>query len=630
MNLVATAPASRVREAAAGQLPAVALGLAAAPVLAANGGYFPTSWGWAGLALAWGAVAGASLRPIARPAGIELGFLGGLGAFAAWSALSSIWGSPSAAALEVERTLVYLAAPLALQVLVHRRHVAALLGGVCAGIIAISGYALITRLFPRGSGGAAALVGNRLATPLGYWNGLGLVAGMGVLLALGFSARGGRASSRAVAAACVPVALMTLYFTFSRGASISMLAGMVALVALDRRRLQLLGATAPVAAIAAVAVWRASRETALTHLNVSLGAASHDGRRLAIILLGAMAAAACTAVLTRRAERAVHLGKRSRIVIGGVLIAIVLVAVSALFIRFGSPASLAHRGYRAFVAPPSSGVDLNTHLFSLSNNNRIAAWRVAWHAFEEHPLGGIGSGGFEQYWDQRRPFALHIRDAHNLYIETMAETGIVGLLILVATLAAPLVGFWRARRHSLAAAALAAYAAFLVEAAVDWDWELSGVTLVALLCGGAVLVAGRERGSRRRRRIFPLILGSLIGVAALLGLGGNLLLALSSKAAVAGNWSSAASDARRAELWAPWSAQPWQQLGEVQLASGQRSQALASFRTAVSKDSGDWTLWVDLARAATGKERAAAFARAHALNPLDPTIAQTESEVGSS
>src|SRR2546427_9492625 len=51
---------------------------------------------------------------------------------------------------------------------------------------------------------------------------------------------------------------------------------------------------------------------------------------------------------------------------------------------------------------------------------------------------------------------------------------------------------------------------------------------------------------------------------------GNLALSKAGAAARAGRWDAAAADARRAHRWAPWSAEPWQKLGEVQLA--QRSE----------------------------------------------------------
>ena len=41
------------------------------------------------------------------------------------------------------------------------------------------------------------------------------------------------------------------------------------------------------------------------------------------------------------------------------------------------------------------------------------------------------------------------------------------------------------------AAAAGAYAAFLLHAAVDWDWEFGAVGLVTILCSGALLAGTR-------------------------------------------------------------------------------------------------------------------------------------------
>jgi len=95
-------------------------------------------------------------------------------------------------------------------------------------------------------------------------------------------------------------------------------------------------------------------------------------------------------------------------------------------------------------------------------------------------------------------------NAHSLYLETLGEVGIAGSVLLGAALAPPLVAGARARRDPLALAALAAYAAWLVHAALDWDWELPAVTLAALACAGAVLVAARSdedlRPDRKKAR----------------------------------------------------------------------------------------------------------------------------------
>ena len=65
------------------------------------------------------------------------------------------------------------------------------MGGVVAGAVLVSLYALGTRLFPGHIGGAYdPSSGFRLAEPLGYWNALGLLTALAILLALGFAAHG--------------------------------------------------------------------------------------------------------------------------------------------------------------------------------------------------------------------------------------------------------------------------------------------------------------------------------------------------------------------------------------------------------------------------------------------------------
>ena len=399
------------------------------------------------------------------------------------------------------------------------------------------------------------------------------------------------------------------------------------LVAVDRERVRLAATVVALGLVAALVVWQASRATALTHVGQTLSAAAHDGHRVAAVVLVAAIVSGYLGVLAGR----VHIPREVERAAPWAAVAVLAVVVIAGVARFGAPWTIARHGYDSFTSkPPASGqTNLNSRLFSLSNNGRLQAWKVALHGFEAHPLGGLGAGGFEQYWNQHRPAPPEtLKDAHSLYLQTLAETGIVGFLILAAALAAPLGVFRRVREEPLAAAALAAYVAFLVEAAVDWDWQLSGVTLAALLCGGALLAAARSGEPVGRLRLLPAGLGAVVAVLALGGLVGNLSLNASAKAANAGKWSRAAADARRARFFAPWSAQPWERLGDAQLGLGERPQALASFRTAVAKDPRNWQLWVEVATAAQGAERKQAFAQAAALDPLEPAIAQTAQELG--
>lgn len=628
MSYAASASVERIRAVASDGFSAVALGAGLGLVLAAQGGYFPTSWGWSGTALAWAAVLAAALGDIERPSWLELGFVGLLAAFAGWIALSLAWTTTqSQTGAELDRMLVYVAGALAVMTVVGAERVGRLLAGVVAGVSLVCLYALSTRLFPHASAGDT-FAGSRLATPIGYWNGLGMLAAMGTMLSLVFAARARSPIWRGVATAAVPMLLTTLYFTYGRGAWIALFVGAAVLFATDRDRLQLLGSAAPAALLGAFAIWRASQEAALTHTSpATVQTAVHEGRSLAAVLAGVCLVAGYAGWLSPRVDRV----WTSRRAVGMARLAIAvaaLVVVVAALVRFGSPITMVQRGYDSFVGTPTSTTDLNSRLFSLSNNGRLPAWKVAWHAFEHHPLTGIGAGGFENYWNQHRSIDEKIRDAHNFYLETLAEGGIVGGLLLFGALALPLIAFRRVRQNPLAAGALAAFVVFLVHAIADWDWELSGITLVAIFCGGSLLLAGRGAGAPRVGRLrWPVIgVAAVVGLAALAGLAGRLSLNLSASATRNADTGKAISEARLAHRLMPWSAEAWSALGAAQLRAGDRTAALASDRAAIAKSPGDWSLWVDLAKADTGAARWHDFATALRLNPLGQdeirTIAQ--------
>jgi O-antigen ligase len=131
-------------------------------------------------------------------------------------------------------------------------------------------------------------------------------------------------------------------------------------------------------------------------------------------------------------------------------------------------------------------------------SNRYAYWKVALRTFGDHPVAGVGSGGFQAEWLRERPFREPVRDAHSLYLETPAELGLVGIALVLALLASVAVA---ARRAAAAhAGPVAALAAFALHAGVDWDWELPALTLVALVLAGLVLSAGGSPSAARDAR----------------------------------------------------------------------------------------------------------------------------------
>ncbi|MBD0338189.1 MAG: O-antigen ligase family protein [Thermoleophilia bacterium] len=123
-------------------------------------------------------------------------------------------------------------------------------------------------------------------------------------------------------------------------------------------------------------------------------------------------------------------------------------------------------------------------------SDRAYYWPVAWHGLDA-PLHGLGAGSFAQLWALERPVPANAIDAHSLFLEALLELGAIGLVILVATLVLPLTAAPRLA-GGWAAGATGAYTAFLVHAAVDWDWEMPVVSLAGVACGAALLAGGRR------------------------------------------------------------------------------------------------------------------------------------------
>ena len=491
-------------------------------------------------------------------------FVGALGGLALWQLASAAW-APAAAwpVLEAERGLIYAAAALVLIVVATRDRIASLVAGIVAGTTIVALYALATRVFPGRLGGATDPIGGeQLAAPIGYWNALGLLLVFGLLLGAGLALHGRRSVRVLAGAALVPLAV-ALYLTFSRGAIVALLAGILVFVFAEPR----------------VGAWF------------------------------------------------VGVFPRGRLLAGVALVAVAAVALAALA-REGGPSAAADRALQAFrqEAPPASD-DLNRRLLSVSGHGRADYWRVAARMVAREPLLGEGAGGFERRWVEERRASNNARDAHNLYLETLAELGPLGLALLLGALGAPLSALGRARHSALAPTATAAYAAFLVHAAVDWDWELPLLVLPALACGAILLGAARASAPVRmtawHRGIGVTIAVSAIAVAVVANVG-NRSLAESVMALEQGDTRRAAEAARRAQVWAPWSHEPWQLLGESQLAARDDAAARRSLAQAIRRAPEEWRLWFDLAIVSEGPRARGSITRARELNPLGDEVLDLE------
>ena len=590
---------------------------------ATNGAYFSQSWGWLALAFLVPTTIFLILGHPVRPGPFTGLFAALVVGLAAWTALSSLWAVSAPASLrEVERMLVYVALALGMALVLRRRDIGSVIAGVVTGIVVVTGYGVASRLFPdRIVVAIDPAFENRLGAPLGYSNAVGLLAAIGFLLAFGVVAQSRRATSAAAAGLVLPVLVAALYFAFSRGAWFAVLLGAIVLLALDPQRhvavWSLLLTAAPLSAF----VLLTSRHDALTTSDSSTRGAASEGRTVAVLLLATCLASAVAAYaahrMRRRPTRSGRAIRATNIALG-TLAAVGAVAFAATSVSWAASGLPESTGTRT-----SGYIDLNSRLFSLHAPGRSEFWRVALDDLRESPLTGEGAGSFEYSWYANRPSTQDVRDAHSLYLEAGGELGVVGLVLLAGALLVPFAAAYRARRVRFVPAAAAAYTAWVADCAVDWHWEMVGLTVTALLAGGVALLGadrGRPRPLSSLGHIAILAASIALSVAATWSLVGNQALAAGTKAAARGDWASALEDGRRAQAILFWSFEPELVIGDARAGLGDRPGALTAYRRVVARDPGNWAGWLRLAQVAAGSERAAAYARVHELNPLETDL----------
>jgi hypothetical protein len=449
-----------------------------------SGGYFDRPRLWAA-AVAWVAVGLAAIacpRPWPRslPAWLALGGLAGL---TAWTAASIGWTPVrDGAQADTQRLLLYLGVLIAGIAVFRSRALARAAEPVLAlGAFVAVAEGLSERLLPGlFTLTRSASVPGRLFQPLTYWNAMGLLAAVGLVVCARVAGDPGRPRwLRACAAAGAPALALGGYLTLSRGAVLAIGVGL-ALLALLRPTLPQLRALAVVGLSCAPAVVAGALLAGVRALEGSASAREVEGLvALIIVVLCSLGAAAAIAWQPTEHEALADLPLPSaRRAARGVAV----VTGVGVIVAFGV---LWPQRYDVVVDAQAS----NSRLASFESN-RGEFWRVARSAFAEAPLRGVGSGGFRVEWLRERPIRYAARDAHSLYFETPAELGVIGLALLLTFLGGVAACAARAVRRDpgLAAGPIAVGALWAVHAGLDWDWEMPSATLPALLLA-AVLVA---------------------------------------------------------------------------------------------------------------------------------------------
>ena len=590
---------------------------------------------WIGIAAslsALGLVFAALLGFLPRPSPTKSGWsaLGFFASFVAWNGLTIAWSiAPDRSWAYLNRGLVYLAlAVLGIFVASLVRRPAAVTGGVLVGLfLGVLGWALLGKVFPGLFPDGARVA--RLRNPVGYWNALALVAALALPLALWLAA--GRRHARLLRTTGVVllyVAVIALVLTYSRAGIAVAAAGVGLWLWLCRDRFEgLLMLVAGGVPALAVAGWASTQAGLVEHLQTS-EARERAGVWFALALcLGAGVALASSHYGTRAGARLSDPARhRWAARLGAAVAAGALAGVVAATVAIGGPGEWLDEFRGRGDVGQGSG-----RLGELSSNNRWTWWGESWELFRDEPAAGHGAHTFEIARRPIRVGSVVTEEPHNLALQALAETGILGLLLGLSAAALALVACAEAVRRldgdeRAAGVALAVLLpVYLLHAFADIDWDFVAASAPVFVAVGVLLAAGRPVREPRGRPA----LAAATGVVALAVLYSLTAPWLSQRkvedayAAIARNdVAEAASAARQARDLNPLSVEP---LWAWALADARRadpSRTLERYREATELQPENSDTWFALGAYELGigrfRDAYVHLDRAYGLDPYGP------------
>jgi O-antigen ligase len=452
-----------------------------------HGGYSAGVWALGGLVVV-GCILALVLSTEVRIGRTAVGACAALVALGLFTLLSAGWSPTASVAHENAQRLLALAGLLVLLTLLVRDARDATVGLVAAvlGVVAVAVWTLEQMLV--GDGGALFLNG-RLNGPLDYVNGQGSIYALALVACLSAAGSKPRPAIAGLAAGSATLLFGLAYLCQSRGVVLTIIAGSAVAVLCVGGRLRRAGAGIVIGGAWLVAT------PALTDVLGDRGLEGSIPRAAAWILVTAVAAGIAwgfVAAATARLGRPQRLRLRRAVVVG--LAIVVAGAAIGVVSHAGRITSTLSDQYRAFVHVDLTPDGTGTRLFS-GAGTRYDYWRIAVDTFEDHPVAGIGGGGWIVPYFRERRTTENVLQPHSIVFQTMAELGLVGLLILAAFVVAILSAIVRAARRAgrdprargLVAAGAGMAVAWFCHASIDWILLLPGVTGVAFVGMAAVL-----------------------------------------------------------------------------------------------------------------------------------------------
>jgi cytochrome c-type biogenesis protein CcmH/NrfG len=444
------------------------------------------------------------------------------GALALLTSLSVLWSIvPELSYIEAGRTLTYLvvfAAAIAGARLAPRA-TQPVLGGILIGAMLPVAYAIASRIWP----GTLAddEFSNRLGAPFDYWNAVGTVAALAIPAALWLgSRRTGSLLARTAAYPAVGLSVLAILLTQSRGALGAALLGAVIWFAVVPLRLRSIPVVlVPSLVAGAVGAWALSKDAfsqSLQPLSAKEAVAGEFG--LLVLLMLLVLAGAGYAINVGDARGLVPVRAQRRIGVVAVALACLLPLVAFTSVAFSD------RGLSGTFDDQVSELTSETDTAPEEGGDRVLAaastrgkyWREADRVFDERPMIGVGAGSFAVARLRVRNDASVTRHAHGFVPQTMADLGVLGVIVTALLMLAWIVAAlrttallprrlpffergreqaeppprrdWDGERIALVALSLVAVV-FGLQSIIDWTWFIPAPMVMALVAAG--FVAGR-------------------------------------------------------------------------------------------------------------------------------------------
>jgi hypothetical protein len=379
----------------------------------------------------------------------------------------------------------------------------ALLAGIATACVAVSAWALLTKVFPGALAGDETYA--RLRAPFDYWNSVGLTAALGIpaLLWLG-ARRSGMAVVGALAWPGIALLEIALMLSYSRGSLLAALAGIAFWFAVVPLRLRgavvLLGASAG----AAVIVFWAFSMTGLTTDSLPLAVRADAGHELGALLVLTLSLLLVAGLASGFLGSERPASPEAKLIAGRALIgALVAVPVIVVIALASAPGGIDGQVSKAWdqLTNPNAATPANTpDRLTATSSVRARYWAEAFDVHAVSPWVGTGAGAYATVRERFRTGTLFVRHAHGYVPQTLADLGWAGLALSLLALAlwgwaaARVIGLrprdrgltWDAER--VGAATLVTIAlVFGVSSLVDWTWFVPANAITGLIAAAWVI-----------------------------------------------------------------------------------------------------------------------------------------------